>query len=163
MLSIRPQYCGKILNKDKILEIRKSIPKCDLPCKVYIYCTKEKSYLDKLVQNHNGYYYTVRELVEYDADDYGLYYNIAGENGLVVAEFTLNKVEEIKENAIYDGYVMGRDACLSANELHNYTKGKGFYAWHIDNLKIYDEPKELSEFGIKRAFQSWGYVDEEEN
>ena len=39
MLSIQPQWVEKILNKEKIAELRKNVPKCDLPCKVYIYCT----------------------------------------------------------------------------------------------------------------------------
>ncbi len=31
--------------------------------------------------------------------------------------------------------------------------------WHISNLKIYDKPKELSEFGLKRPPQSWQYIE----
>ena len=30
--------------------------------------------------------------------------------------------------------------------LEEYGKGKTLYGWHISNLKIYDRPKELSEF-----------------
>lgn len=37
--------------------------------------------------------------------------------------------------------------CLTAQELFNYIGiGKHLYGWHISNLKIYDKPKELSEF-----------------
>ena len=35
-----------------------------------------------------------------------------------------------------------------------------FYGWHISDLKIYDTPKELSDFGLKRPPQSWCYVEE---
>ena len=42
MISIQPKWVAKILNGEKTIEIRKSMPKCDLPIKVYIYCTKEK-------------------------------------------------------------------------------------------------------------------------
>ena len=38
------------------------------------------------------------------------------------------------------------EACLSEQDIHRYSKGKDLYAWHISNLKIYDKPKELSEF-----------------
>lgn len=31
--------------------------------------------------------------------------------------------------------------------------------WHISDLSTYDKPKELSEFGLSRAPQSWRYVD----
>lgn len=55
-------------------------------------------------------------------------------------------------------------SCLSFEEIKNYI-GYGdheFYAWHISNLKIYDEPKELSEFYVpcysgcaKCKYKSW--------
>lgn len=43
------------------------------------------------------------------------------------------------------------------------------YFWHITAPKLYDKPRELGEFydgrgrPIKRAFQSWGYCNGEEN
>lgn len=40
MISIQPQWVEKILNGEKKIEIRKSMPKCQLPCKVFIYCTQ---------------------------------------------------------------------------------------------------------------------------
>ena len=53
----------------------------------------------------------------------------------------------------------------------NYLKGTG-YGWHITDLRIYDAPRELSEFtglrntrfgaapyDIKRPPQSWCYVE----
>ena len=43
-----------------------------------------------------------------------------------------------------------RNSCLSSEETVNYANGKLLiYAWNISNLKIYDEPKQLSEFYIK--------------
>ena len=45
LISIKPQYVADILNGYKTIEIRKTKPKCELPCKVYIYCTKGKPYL----------------------------------------------------------------------------------------------------------------------
>ena len=89
-------------------------------------------------------------------------------------------------------------ACLSYTELINYfyesceldgKTAKQGYAWHISDLKIYDTPRELSEFKtpdkpyhkiidrdgclmfadgyesgkpLKRAPQSWQYVEEVE-
>lgn len=166
LISIKPEYVAKILNGDKTTEIRKTAPKCELPCKVYIYCTKEKSYLDRLVQNHNAFYYTVRELVDFDADDYGLYYDIAGKNGEVVAEFTLKQVDEIKMPTNLSQEFMSR-CCLNGSEVMSYLGGnfyKNFYAWHIDDLKIYDEPRELSEFvcrkPLKQPPMDWCYVEE---
>ena len=152
MISIKPEWVEKILNGEKTIEIRKTKPKCELPVKVYIYCTKEKSYMDRLVQNHNGFYFTVRELVENDADDYGLYYDVAGRNGEVIAEFTLNEVENFTTD-----YRMSREqtksilnkACVSldyAMEYESKNRVGCLFAWHIDNLKVYSETKELSQF-----------------
>ena len=39
-----------------------------------------------------------------------------------------------------------RESCLTLDELTNYLSLKNGYAWHISDLKIYDKPKELSEF-----------------
>lgn len=36
------------------------------------------------------------------------------------------------------------------------------YAWHISDLEIFDEPKDLSELGLMKAPQSWCYVEENE-
>lgn len=75
-----------------------------------------------------------------------------------------------------------KEMCLSAQELFDYIGvGKHLYAWHIADLKIYDKPKELSEFRtpknphrignshswildgykqIKQPPTSWQYVEE---
>ena len=42
ILSIQPKYVAKILSGEKTIEVRKVIPQCETPFKVYIYCTKEK-------------------------------------------------------------------------------------------------------------------------
>lgn len=169
LISIQPQWVGKILNGDKTIEIRKTMPKCELPCKVYVYCTKEKSYMDRLVQNYNGYWYTVSELVEFDAEDYGIYSNIGGINGEVVAEFTLSKVDTYDDDTIhtfthedYSKWVdfKLKNACIHEEDFENYASDNWLYGWHISDLKIYDEPKELSEFKLNRAPQSWCYVEE---
>lgn len=47
-----------------------------------------------------------------------------------------------------------KKSCLNANDIHKYAKtGKledldygYFYAWHIDNLQIFDKPMELNQF-----------------
>ena len=39
LISIRPEWVAKILNGKKTIEIRKTMPKCDLPIDVYIYVT----------------------------------------------------------------------------------------------------------------------------
>ena len=40
-----------------------------------------------------------------------------------------------------------KQSCLTLEELWNYAKGKRVYGWRIADLKLYDKPKELSDFG----------------
>lgn len=42
LMSIRPQWCEKIFNGEKTIEVRTSRPSLDMPFKVLIYCTKQK-------------------------------------------------------------------------------------------------------------------------
>lgn len=64
-------------------------------------------------------------------------------------------------------------ACLTEAKLHTYAGGKNCFAWHISDLRIYEQPRKLEEFaGIRtmkngfelrlldRAPQSWCYVAE---
>ena len=152
LISIQPQWVEKILNGEKTIEIRKTMPKCELPCKVYIYCTKAKNAKENIWKvidplNQVKSFYTF--------DKFGSHKDVVL-NGKVVAEFTLNKIEiiptvkEKRNGASYQYHVISEDilnkSCLKQEEILEYTNGKDLYAWHIDDLKIYDTPKELSEF-----------------
>ena len=180
LISIKPKYVCDTLNGKKTREIRKTCPHCDLPIKVYIYCTKDK---DNLILNDIG------DIV-IDNEHYcnvDTYFN-----GKVVACFTLNKVEEIftptfltedDDDYSCDIETLLKDSCLNEEELINYIGDDNyhFFAWHISNLEIFDTPKELSEFeyldkkhtlkwknkivGVskeyfKRPPQSWCYVED---
>lgn len=184
LISIKPEWVAKILNGDKTIEIRKTMPKCELPCKAYIYCTKDKNNLlyGNSYVNGSWEFWKDKTLIKdktlvkgWDAKT-GDVFDCCLANGKVVAEFTLNKIEEL-ENVVLPtiptcvyltktkrfASAIEKNSCLSQNEIYNYLGGKNGYAWYIDNLKIYDKPKELSEFGVKRAFQSWGYIDGKDN
>lgn len=164
MISIKPEWVAKILNGDKTIEIRKTMPKCELPCKVYIYCTKQSrplvygdvrcsgGYTERYTQTYNW--------SKKDADR--IWGNLQGK---VVAEFTLNKVDLLvdigagihysdKDYNLLSSKELLKKSCLTEEQIYNYVgenrRNHPFlndgYAWHIDDLKIYDEPKELSEF-----------------
>ena len=147
LISIRPIWVAKILNGEKTLEIRKTFPKCKLPIDVYIYCTKENDLFKSYIRMG---YFTTRST----ADD--MKYNGKGK---VVAKFTLNKVEEhkVRVGKPYPYLIDCVKACLTNDELEDYAfvEGKGYqtlYAWHIDNLEIFDKPKELREFNSTKGF-----------
>ena len=54
--------------------------------------------------------------------------------------------------------VVIESARLTEKQLIAYANGRPCYAWEIENVVIYEEPKPLADFGIKKAPQSWCYV-----
>lgn len=186
LISIRPEWVEKILNGKKTIEIRKSAPK-EHGYKVYIYCTKRKLLSGKNVYinnkekrntlgvaDHWGSNLETLLINENTAYEYETY----KANGKVVAEFRLPPVEHIEQHQVYNAQVLRKYAGLTIQQLGEYTKGKDFYAWHIEDLVVYDKPKELHEFGVydvrwskarkcempgwfplKRPPQSWCYVE----
>lgn len=169
LISIKPKFVEKILNGEKTIEIRKTMPKCELPIDVYIYCTKGTKHLVAPFRFLEGWKYK-----EYNDNTYyscGCTSNIGDDiNGKVVAKFTLNKIDKydvdrpiyyqnsIRKNGKYIGELQSTeleilgDSWLTNEELENYLTDKNdevidkFYAWHIDNLEIFDKPKDLNEF-----------------
>ena len=158
LISIKPKYCELIANGKKTIEVRKTKPKLETPFKCYIYCTKPKP----LLALYNKELFSAFE-EEFD------YYNkntVIKVNGKVVGEFVCDDLFTIGANAYGHEYIE-RVSCLSHKELENYQGEKTYiWGWHITDLKIYDKPKELSEFKkinrsmLTRPFQSWGYIDE---
>ena len=165
LISIKPKYVAKILNHRKTLEIRKTAPKCELPCEVYIYCTK-------LVPYGRGCMYdeVAKRYMTTFCNDGKELPNLTGR---VVAKFTLKKITPIGKDMfgycpftkeILDGEWLGKGSCLTQNDLRKYVGDKTGYAWHIDqkSLVIFDKPKELKDYGVKRSPQSYMFVEVEE-
>ncbi len=147
LISIQPKWCKLIASGEKTVEVRKTKPKLETPFKVYIYCTQEKHKIDALHILPNG---TVEGWQIERANIFGEYCN-----GRVIGEFACDKIYDIKPH--YDipnfcnqyeyGWKIGEaEDCLSFEDLDFYLDGKCGYGWHISDLKIYDEPIELSEF-----------------
>lgn len=125
LISIHPKWCDLIASGKKTIEVRKTCPKIETQFKCYIYCTQSGKYKDgKSVKNiwlNRG---TDKRFIG---------------NGKVIGEFVCDYVYE---NMSYDCEA----SCVSVSELKKYANGKPLYGWHISDLKIYDKPKELSEF-----------------
>jgi predicted transcriptional regulator len=158
ILSVQPKWLEKILNGEKTIEIRKTNPKCELPIDVYLRCSKGKPYIvasySGVVENEKPYYVDVRFMPPVISEFI---------NGKVVAKFTLNKVEKIPFD--YDEHIRIYDkCCIDMEELISYSKSKTLYAWHIDNLIIFDKPKELGEFykcGYNEALKQQEFNNEQ--
>lgn len=160
LISIKPQWVAKILNGEKTLEVRKSMPKCDLPIDVYIYCTKEDS-LGRIKELPKDRYFV--DCVETPQDFAKMDSGYDGK-GKVVAKFTLNNVDEHHvlptERILPFNWNVEKklkDLCLTKEEVMAYGNGEDYQAflWHIDNLVIFGRPKELSEFRSANKYEAF--------
>lgn len=123
MLSIRPKWCEKIVNGEKTIEVRKTKPKLDTPFKCYIYCTLPK--------------YPHEDFI---ATDYPMPQFYGG--GKVIGEFICDRCCGI----VCVGFDVVNAAKLTREDLEAYLAGGEGYGWHISDLLIYDQPRELTEF-----------------
>ena len=153
LISIRPQWCEKIASGEKAIEVRKTRPKLETPFKCYIYCTNGETVRTPpraYCKNIDGSIVYKQEIM----------------NGKVIGEFTCDQIYEIQKRGIPENFdycylsldEWGNDdieaeikaisaSCVSKKELNAYGASKPvLYGWHISNLKLYDEPKKLSEF-----------------
>ena len=151
LLSIRPEWCKKILDGEKTVEVRRTCPVHGTPFKVYIYCTLTASKEFNL-DDHNW---------DVSAKNRGGW---PGKMGRVIGEFTCKKITGIThvgETGSWEPaslYVMApgsyykpadellEAACMSKETAEKYLKGRDGYGWHISDLKIYDKPRDLDEF-----------------
>ena len=144
LISIKPEWVEKILNGEKTIEIRKTMPKCEFPCKVYIYCTQTKPYLYRLDDDDN---FELTNNLRPHEDCFVKDYNAL--NGKIIAEFTLKNIVKFDIKSIMflgKSQELMQKSKLGGLSLRKYLGNGVGYAWGIDNLKIYDKPKELSEF-----------------
>lgn len=171
LISIKPKWVERIASGQKTIEVRKTTPKIETPFKCYIYMTATKercrfweyitAYQNSKGEILDGSQKIIGEFVCDKIDDfYCASVPYLKENNLGYGRFIDNGVYKV--NGWHEGIVFERndryidtmlnnndlkEMCLSAQELFDYIGvGKHLYAWHISDLKIYDKPKELSEF-----------------
>lgn len=194
LFSIHPKWCEKIASGNKTIEVRKTRPKMNTPFKCYIYCT---------LQGCNEFFRVDLggDVAKWNRGKW------ADRKGKVIGEFTCDRIDWIThigytgipnlvETRICDAATMRTSpvggllnaACLTPKMLNDYLAWGDGYGWHISDLRIYDAPRELSEFRracpnswycescamyrenngtcgneslqLKRPPQSWGYVEE---
>lgn len=152
LISIHPRWCERIASGEKNVEVRKTRPKINTPFRCYIYETRGRT--DTPWMDEDGHI-------------------VFRGRGAVIGEFVCDEVKRIDipfpaywpdlDKSVLDG------TCLSLTEIHDYLGHRSGYGWHISDLKVYDEPKELKQFQIPTTFparrvrqapQSWCYVEE---
>lgn len=161
MVSIQPKWCELIANLIKEYEIRKSKPTIDVPFKNYIYCTLAKDYSIRLGDYGRAATdslwlvdgkIVMGDGLEFWADCVPDYKKV---NGQVIGEFICDKIYTIEDRGsrfmVGDDIALtnqvARESCLDYDDMKKYAGNKGYlYAWHISDLKIYKEPKELCYF-----------------
>lgn len=166
LLSIQPVWCSKIVLKEKTVEVRKTKPEgMKPPFKCYIYCTKERSKMGwlRIVPGRGWQRLDGTVIGEFICDDIrriGPEYCVVKEDIESAIAGSCLTVPQVKD---YAGWKSGL----------SYADLKDLYSWHISDLKIYDQPRELREFTglqstrfgmrsvkITRPPQSWRYVED---
>lgn len=80
----------------------------------------------------------------------------------VIGEFVCDEITTFPDDCAA-GWIV-KNSCVTVTELMKYAgNNDSLYAWHISELVIYDEPRELSGFGLSKAPQSWDYAKERTN
>ena len=153
LMSIQPKWCELIASGKKTIEVRKTKPKLDVPFKVYIYCTQDfANFATKTKRSEMWVGEPLNNVSK------GRYLG----NGKVIGEFVCDEITEYPYETFNDGehfmaYGELEKTCLDGRELYDYLGTKDGYGWHISDLVIYDEPKELSEF--KKINRECWYAD----
>lgn len=126
--------------------------------KLLLYCTKSNPYLYKLYGKN--WFYFGEKLIDLDVRL----------NGKIVAQCDCEKIERIfinfvpkdleelnkLQSIIYmtNNKELLEKSCLSVDQIDDYLNGKIGYALHLCNLEVFDNPKKLSDFGVKTAPQN---------
>lgn len=122
LLSLHPEWCKEIfVTKRKVIEVRKTAPKLELPFEVLVYQTKHKgkSIVSEIL---NGVYGGGKVIGSFVCDTF-------------ITDKTCGK------DALFNGA-----ACLTQEEVERYSCGKVLYGWHITEPKLFNEPLELKKF-----------------
>lgn len=132
LISIQPKWCEKIASGRKTLELRKTRPKIEAPFKCYIYMTAG-----------NASYPVMKNGTPY------MCHNNGGK--VVIGEFVCDRIFPIRvfnNGAIQNwNFYSMKDSCIPYDDISMYIgNNRSGYGWNISDLKIYDKPKELSEF-----------------
>lgn len=158
LISIRPQWVEKIASGEKTIEVRKTRPKLETPFKCYIYCTKES--VDATGRHlhinekrkRKRYGITNRWLKGNEVEiirGWDLAYKCYLADGKVIGEFICDNIHihiPLGLRGFEENKATLTQMCLTKDDLNKYSGLKLLYGWHISDLKIYDKPKELSEF-----------------
>lgn len=164
LISTKPKYCELMAAGKKTIEVRKTKPKIETPFKCCIYCTLPKERFSIGQGNYacSDNLYLCNNKIKFGDgfDDFDK--ETISLNGKVIGEFVCDYITAYPYEQLNDGehYMPFGDlekTCLDGFEIYDYLGTKDGYGWHISDLVVYDEPKELNEF--KKYNRECWYAD----
>ena len=141
LISIRPKWCELIARGEKTLEVRKTRPKLETPFKCYIYCTAgvgKNTFNVPVSEEQIARHYAETGSIEC--------LNCPIGNQKVIGEFICDTF--VIDKTFGHDALFNAAACMTETQCAVYSCSSPIYGWHISDLKIYEKPKELSEFWL---------------
>ena len=134
LASIKPYYYYLIAEEKKKIEVRKMALK-NLPQDIVFYMSKDEKSFAKIPKEFQ--------------EKYRKHFGKVG-LAIVCDKITRYNCDKAFDEYFIAGYIGAyiplKEMCLANKDLIEYGKGRPLYGWHISDLKIYDKPKELSDF-----------------
>ena len=134
--------------------------------KLLLYCTH-----GELLEEHWRKFDGIGKFILYEHSDKVKYSNPNSShrmNGKVVASCECDLVEPFTTDYRMDKEQtmrISKDSCLTLNEMSDYENRGGncrcLYGHHLKNVNVFYKPKELSDYGLKKAPQNMCYVYDE--
>lgn len=137
LISLKPYYYYLVGEGIKKVEVRKSHPKAeDWSKRAWFYMSRDEKSFAKIPKEFQ--------------EKYRKHF------GKVGMRFVCDRIYDLKRLPNeYQGKPAGtfeqficENSCLSFDDIKAYGKGTSIYGWHITDLVVYDEPRELSEFRL---------------
>ncbi len=154
LISIQPKWCHRIIDGEKKIEVRKTKPKLATPFKVYIYCSAgsydwRKDIWATAYFPPSGECTNMSQMVigEFVCDDIKTY---PADDFVGAEDLDGTIITEPKDGEFAYWIPEEKETCLPYEEILAYGNGKTLYGWHISDLKIYEKPKELSDFYVHK-------------
>lgn len=144
IISIKSNWIKEIIYNNKILELRKSYPKCQLPLKAYIYCTKSGNDLQINNKLCNGY--IIGEMIINN-----------------IYKININDNDLIIDNKKTEWEKLENFSKVNKQEIKKYfNKNKG-YGWQISKFEIYENyikvEKLLGKNYDSKCLMSWCFIN----
>lgn len=162
LISIRSGWCWKIAEGKKTVELRKNRPNMDTPFRCYIYCTRATPLLawqERWAPDKKAFRKEVWPVHGCGRERAEKLFELF--NGRVIGTFVCDKIDQLTHVGTMESnepaklYIetpdfqyepadeLLREACLNESIAEGYLKGGDGYGWHISDLKIYNQPKDI--------------------